>query len=92
MGKTTRELRRRVGEHLGDIRNRRDTAVARHVWQHHNGDATNLQFKGIEQVQWTKRRGDIDKRILQRETFWTFTLKTVVPEGLNEQLQFGCYI
>lgn len=38
VGKTTRQFRRRVGEHLGDIRHRRDTAIARHVHSEHGGD------------------------------------------------------
>lgn len=28
--------KRRIGEHLGDVRNRRDTPVARHVSEYHS--------------------------------------------------------
>lgn len=92
VGKTTREFRRRVGEHLGDIRNKRDTAVSRHIWQNHNGDANNICFQGIDKILTSKRRGNIEKMILQKESYWICTLKTITHNGLNEQLHYGCFI
>lgn len=91
MGKTLREFRRRVGEHLGDIRHNRDTPIARHVWIEHGGNPKCLQFKGSDTIRPSPRGGDIDRLILQRESFWIFWLQTVTPNGLNEQLNFICY-
>lgn len=88
VGKTGREFRRRIGEHLGDVRNHRDTAVSRHLWQQHGGDISNIRFQGIERIQPSIRGGDTDRRILQREAFWIFTLQTSTPHGLNDQLNF----
>lgn len=32
VGKITRELRRRIGEHFGEIRHQHNTSLARHIW------------------------------------------------------------
>lgn len=92
VGKTTRELRGRVGEHLGDIRHQRDTAISRHKWTHHQGNIEHLYFQGIELVRPSVRKGDLNRIILQKECFWIFKLHCVEPEGLNEQLNFNCFI
>lgn len=78
-----------IGKHLGDICHRRDTAVARHMWTCQNGDFKGLKFMDIDRIFPTARRDDLDRLLLQRETFWIYTLKTMVPGGLNEQLQFN---
>lgn len=92
IGKTTQEFRRRVGEHLGEILNQRDTPIARHTWSHHNGDTQQIKFMGIDHIILTNREGDIDRLILQRETWWIFKLGTMSPNGLNKQMDFTCYI
>lgn len=50
IGKTIRELRRRILDHAGDICNRRDTPIARHVWEVHGGDEKVLQFYVIKVI------------------------------------------
>lgn len=92
VGKTTRKFRRRVGEHLGDIRHQRDTAIAHHIWASHEGDPNALRFMAIDKIPPNLRRGDLDKVLLQKETFWIFTLKSVSPGGPNEQLTYTCFI
>lgn len=67
--KTTRQLRRRVGEHLGDVCHQRDTAVACHVWTCQKGDPKCLKFIAIDKVVPNIRKGDINKSLLQKETF-----------------------
>lgn len=91
VGKTIREFRRRVGEHLRDIRLHLDTSVSRHVWENHGGKQC-FSFQGIEKVRRHIRGGDWDRNILQRETFWIYSLGTESPRGLNEQLNFTSYI
>ncbi|XP_056404927.1 uncharacterized protein LOC130296905 [Hyla sarda] len=78
VGKTSREIRRRVGEHLGDIRHRHDTSIAKHVWEQHNGDPKVLTFQVIEVIRSSIRRGDTDRKILRKEAEWIFRLKTDV--------------
>ncbi|CAJ0936595.1 unnamed protein product [Ranitomeya imitator] len=68
VGKTIRELRRRVGEHLRDIVKKRETPLARHINSVHGGDTSTVKFMGIEKVTKPTRGGDWDKIILQHET------------------------
>lgn len=92
VGKTHREFRRRIGDHLGDIRNKRDTAISRHIRTMHDGDPRFISFQAIEHVSRGMRGGDWDRRILQRESFWIFELRTLCPQGLNEELSFNCFL
>lgn len=92
IGKTIREFRRRVGEHLGDIRHERDTPLARHLWACQNGSSTDLKIMVIDHVRSTVRRSNFQKLLLQRETSWIHTLRTMTPNGLNEQLLFNCFL
>lgn len=75
----------------GDARNQRNISLLRHLWQKYDGSISNIRLKGINHFQVTKRRGNIEKVILQRESYWIFTLKTVVPYGLKKRLHFGCF-
>lgn len=79
MGKTTHELRRRVGEHLGYIRHQHDTPLSRHIWKHYHGDINNLCFQLINLIQPSVRKGDFNRLILQKECYWIFKLYTVDP-------------
>lgn len=72
IGKTMREMRRQVGEHLGYFRHKRDTPVGYHIWECQNGDPKNFTFMAIDRVQPTARKGDLNKILLQRETFWIY--------------------
>lgn len=92
VGKTKRQLRRRIGEHLGDIRHGRDTPLARHVNEIHGGDPKKISFKVIEVIRPSERRGDWNKVILQKEVQWIHRLRTLEPLGLNDQMHFGCFI
>lgn len=67
VGKTKREFRRRIGDHLGDIRNKRDTAIARHVQLFHDGSDKVINFCVVEVVHPSPRGVDINRRILQKE-------------------------
>ncbi|KAM4038417.1 uncharacterized protein ACNLHF_016739 [Anomaloglossus baeobatrachus] len=92
IGKTKRELRKRIGEHLGDIRNERDTSISRHIRQVHGGDLNSISFKIIEVVPEPIRKGNWNKILLQRESRWIYRFDCVHPKGLNEQLTFGCFL
>lgn len=92
VGKTTRQFRRRIGEHLGDIKHKRDTSVARHCWEFHNGRTEDITFQVIEVILPSERRGNHDRLLLQKEVEWIHRLKSMKPMGLNESMQFGCFI
>lgn len=36
--------------------------------------------------------GDINKRLIQRECFWIYKLKTIYPKGLNTHLDFSAFL
>ncbi|XP_056416138.1 uncharacterized protein LOC130357468 [Hyla sarda] len=94
VGMTTRELRRRVREHILDINAAANETnlqslktLPRHFKLKHNSDATLLKFIGIDHVPVGIRGGQWKKLVAQRETRWIFRLDTLVPHGLNEM----CY-
>ncbi|OCT67299.1 hypothetical protein XELAEV_18038584mg, partial [Xenopus laevis] len=67
VGKTKREFRRRILEHVGDVKHRRNTSVARHINEIHNGSLEMLKFTAVDHIEPTMRVGDIDRKLLQRE-------------------------
>lgn len=92
VGKTKRELRRRIGEHVSDIIKRKDTPIARHVETCHDGEVTSVRFQGIEHVRASPRGGDLDVRLLQKEARWIFMLDTIKPMGLNDAICYTSFI
>lgn len=86
VGKTTRKLKQRISEHKSTIRrNDRDYPVAIH-FNDRKHDISSLRFYGIEQVRMPPRGGDRDLLLKRREAFWIFTLNTLAPKGLNDEL------
>ncbi|OCT73790.1 hypothetical protein XELAEV_18032754mg [Xenopus laevis] len=62
VGKTIREFRRRIMEHVGDVKHKRNTSIANHVNEIHSGDTNTMTFIGIERVDITTRIGDPDRK------------------------------
>ena len=92
VGKTSRELRVRISEHKSTIRNKDDkSSVARHFMEAGH-DICTLRFQGIESIVASRRGGDRDRLLLQREAFWIHELATEYPLGLNEELLLGCFL
>ncbi|CAH2327957.1 Hypothetical predicted protein, partial [Pelobates cultripes] len=81
VGKTSRKFKLRIGEHVNSVNPKRlvDTPVSKHLKLHHGGSAEGIRFCGIEKVILGPRGGDLDKRLLQRESFWIYKLKTLSP-------------
>ncbi|OCT70725.1 hypothetical protein XELAEV_18037650mg [Xenopus laevis] len=79
VGKTCREFRRRILEHIGDVRNKRNTSVAVHINEKHGGKANTMKFFAVEHFQHTTRIGDIDKKLLQCEAKWIYWLNSRAP-------------
>lgn len=92
VGKTTRKLKQRISEHKSTIRrNDRDYPVAVHFNDKHH-DIASLRFCGIEQLSLPPRGGNFDKLLKQREAFWIYTLQTLAPKGLNDELILNCFL
>ncbi|XP_069821233.1 uncharacterized protein [Dendropsophus ebraccatus] len=92
VGKTIRELRRRVLEHVGDIEHSRPKPIAIHMRTAHPEEPFRIQFQVIEVINRSIRRGDFDNLLLRKEAEWTFRLKTLEPQGLNDQLLYTSFI
>ncbi|OCT80119.1 hypothetical protein XELAEV_18026925mg [Xenopus laevis] len=90
VGKTTRMLKRRIYEHIRDIKNcNLMSSVAKHIYCSHNGHYSDSFFQGIDRLHGDIRGGDLENRLLQLETSWIFRLNTYKSEfGLNGHLNF----
>ncbi|OCT91869.1 hypothetical protein XELAEV_18014926mg [Xenopus laevis] len=94
VGKTKRPLKRRIYEHLLDIKNcNLLSSIAKHIHCAHGGIFAGSFFQGIDRIHGDLRGGDLDKRFLQLETTWIFKLNTYKSElGLNGHLNFQAFI
>ncbi|OCT82610.1 hypothetical protein XELAEV_18025139mg, partial [Xenopus laevis] len=94
VGKTKRPFRRRIYEHMRDIRNcNLLSAIAKHIVCMHNGHYAGSYFQGIDRLHGDIRGGDLDNKLLQLETTWIFRLNAYKSEfGLNGHLNFQAFV
>ncbi|XP_075438932.1 uncharacterized protein LOC142481350 [Ascaphus truei] len=93
VGRTSRPLRVRILEHLGNIRRKLMThSVSKHFALHHQGDPSGLEFRGIEVVPPHWRGGDRLTSLSRKETFWIYKLKSLVPTGLNVEIDIAAFL
>ena len=93
IGRTKRKLQQRVAEHKYAIRTgNEDYPMAKHYKQHHGCNPESLRAMGIESIELSKRGGDKLKKLLQRETYWIYTLKALTRPGLNEDLDYTPFL
>lgn len=87
VGKTTRELRRRILEHIGDIQHSRDTPITQHMRSVHQKAPFTISFWALEVIKadirggiWiasyykNRQRGSLGSRRLLRPDSMTFVL------------------
>lgn len=92
VGKTIREFRQRIGDHLYDSENGKLTTIGRHIGLHHRFDNSVVKFLVLEVVQSNPRGGDWDRSILQRESLWIERLNATIPPGLNESVSYKAFL
>lgn len=92
VGKTIRALRTRILEHLSAIRRCDATSSVSQHFQLAKHAISDLKFLGIERVLPKRRGGDVDKKLLQRESFWIFELNSLFPKGMNEEINYSCFL
>lgn len=99
VGLTTRELKRRVREHVLSIRSAREgddilklKTIPRHFKIHHECNPQGLKVWGIDRILINQRGGNFAKLLAQREAKWIHVLDIVVPHGLNENLSFAPFL
>lgn len=102
VGKTTGPFKRRFQKHRSDVKIQKqkfdkdgsmdlDKPVAVHFIKQ-NHQVHEMKGMVIEHVPPLNRGGDRNRRLLQRESFWIYTLDTVTPRGLNINFGFHCYL
>ncbi|XP_040206678.1 uncharacterized protein LOC120937480 [Rana temporaria] len=93
VGKTIREFRKRIGQHISSIIGKDDTSpVAMHFMDHHESVATGMQCMVIYKLELSNRRGDWDKILQQKEAKWIFLLDCMMPKGLNSDSSLQCFL
>ena len=84
VGQTKRQFRIRIGEHLADIRHKRDSPVALHF----NKDTHTVSALRCEIIESLKGNPEEDtSKALRdrREQFWIHQLQTKHPNGINKR-------
>ncbi len=90
---TKRALRTHISEHKTAIHTKNtDYAMAQHYAQASHGSAGTLKFWGIDKVSPASGGGDIINSLLRKEALWSYTLNTVEPHGINEELNLSCFL
>ena len=93
IGRTKRCLQDRLAEHKYAIRtDNMNYPMARHYREHHNSDPSTVQICGIDHIPLSLRKGDRQKQLNQRESFWIDKLQATSYPGLNEELDLSVFL
>lgn len=93
VGRTKRKLKNRLAEHKQAIRTSNLLyPMAMHYKDAHQGNCNSLKICGLEHIPETIRGGDRLKKLLQRESYWIYTLKAMEFPGLNGELDFSVFL
>lgn len=92
VGKTNRELRQWIGDHLYYSTNSKLTTMGRHIGLYQRFKPEVIEFMVLEVVPKDPRGGDWDHLILQRETLWIKELSAIVPLSLIEVLAYKHFL
>ncbi|KAL2101113.1 hypothetical protein ACEWY4_002874 [Coilia grayii] len=92
VGKTSRPIKTRIIEHNSAIRRRDDKAPVAQHFMEAGHPLSSLSFTVIEHITHARRGGDLNRRLLQRECFWIWTLNCLHPGGMNEELSLTCFL
>ncbi|KAJ0060014.1 hypothetical protein NL108_018667 [Boleophthalmus pectinirostris] len=93
VGRTKRKLKNRLAEHKQATRTYNPLyPMAVHYKEANHGSCKSLKVCAIEHIKETIRGGDRLKKLLQRETYWIYTLKATQFPGLNGELDFSPFL
>lgn len=86
-------MRDRLAEHKYAIRtNNPDYHMATHFLHKHNKNDSLLKIEVLEHVRPLNRGGDRIRKLSQRESFWIHRLDALNYPGLNEDIEFKCFL
>lgn len=93
VGRTTRALSVRIGEHVRNIEKEyKYHSVSKHFREIHRRDPRHLKFYAIDKIEPNWRNLNMRREVSKNGTYWIFKLNTMQPMGLNVELDVNCYI
>lgn len=93
IGSTCRKIKVRIQEHRSYIRHQVLEAPLVHHFVNMNHTDSDFKFLILETLaQKPREHRALDMELLRRETFWIFKLNTVVPNGLNLDIDYSVYL
>lgn len=89
----TTKKRARLAEHKDALRTGNPQyPIDLHYKEADHGSCNTLKILGIVHIEHSMRGGDRLNRLLQRESFWIYTLKATQYPGLNGELDFSPFL
>lgn len=77
-----------MSEHKSNINTLKDNySVPLHFVDVHNGSTSGLRVFGIETISHDLDNGRKHQSLYNREAFWIFTLGSLAPKRLNEEIE-----
>ncbi|XP_063796437.1 uncharacterized protein LOC134958036 [Pseudophryne corroboree] len=94
VGRTSRNLKTHLAEHVYNIRKGLEThSLSAHFKTHHEKRECFIKrFWGIEQVKPTWRTKDLERRLAKNEMNWIFKLNSLQPKGLNTDFEMKWFL
>lgn len=90
VGSTRRQLKVRIQEHVSRIHNKvLEAPLVQHFidLQHSENDFSCVVLETLKDSGGTHK--DLHQTLLQHESFWIFKLKSLIPHGLNQEIDFS---
>ncbi|XP_066302861.1 uncharacterized protein [Branchiostoma lanceolatum] len=84
VGETKQTLANRLNGHRSSIKTKKDTPVSAHFNQPDHS-MEDLEVLGIEKLRYTGQEDSTRQHRLHRESYWIHQLRTLHPDGLNQE-------
>lgn len=93
IGKINRQLKIRIGKHIGSLRKKDDEcSLALHFLQFCDSNPNGLKIKGIYALNLPLRRWDFDTILELKEKMVIFRLGTLMPNGLYTECNLAAFL
>ena len=93
VGKTKRQLKIRLSEHVQSINKKDDDRpLSLHFLKYHNGVPDGLRCRGIYRLNLPPRRGDFDRILYRKEKMWIYNIGSLQPQGLNNECNLAVFL
>lgn len=91
VGQTECKMKVRLNEHKSNIRTRYNKSTVAMHFEEAGHNASQLKFCVLETIE---KQENMDNRrsLLRRENYWIFHLNSMKPLGLNDRVEFLCYL